>query len=305
MTLPYYPMYPRDFFEGTQEMSLELKGAYIMVLNLMYTRGGPISDEPKHISRYIGCSITKWIGKDGRPGIRDQLISMGKLVAADGTLSNPRADGELTKQAEYQLGKAKNRSNPNKDKAQESHARSTRANTDTEPEYMDEESSAPARDQNLDPLEADCRQWANGSLIDKFEGQGLSAIRRLMNPEAGGEPCTRDDVRTGITETAAGLHAKGKRVASLEYFEQPILKARDKRRTPLPETEIANEQAGQGQAGRRGAHAASGRGARSGSKHGSNDILAGLALLKGFGEAQAPISDGPEDGRVHVVSGSG
>ncbi len=41
MSLPYYPMYPRDFFEGTQEMSLELKGAYIMVLNLMYTRGGP------------------------------------------------------------------------------------------------------------------------------------------------------------------------------------------------------------------------------------------------------------------------
>lgn len=38
--LPYYKAYPRDFIEGTVGMSFELKGAYRLVLDLIYLRSG-------------------------------------------------------------------------------------------------------------------------------------------------------------------------------------------------------------------------------------------------------------------------
>jgi uncharacterized protein YdaU (DUF1376 family) len=252
MSLPYYPMYPRDFFEGTQEMSLELKGAYIMVLNLMYTRGGPVSDEPGFLSRYVGCSVRKW------KQVRDELVAMGKLHVQNGMISNSRADEVLEKQRTYQDKQAENRARPNKNNAEETPARTTRAKSEPDTEVRDDLIPAPAFDfsnvdgSDLDQLEAACRKWANGSLVQTAGPMVLAPIVRLLKPNSG-PTCTMEDVRNGIMKAAESLHRRGERV-NIAYFEKPILQARDERLRPNPEPEIINgghersSPAGRGQA---------------------------------------------------------
>lgn len=87
--LPYYKAYPRDFFEGTRGMDGELKGAYRMVLDLIYQHGGRLHNDPGHIAGELGYSVRKW------NSLLADLIARGKLHLNDGIISNFRADKEL------------------------------------------------------------------------------------------------------------------------------------------------------------------------------------------------------------------
>jgi len=89
MTLPWYRRYPDNFIAGTVGLTLEEKGAYSLVLDLMYVRGGPVPDEPRYIAGVCNCSVRKW------NAIRDRLIALGKIQVVDGFLTNHRAEEEI------------------------------------------------------------------------------------------------------------------------------------------------------------------------------------------------------------------
>lgn len=92
----FYKRYPRDFLEGTAKMPLELKGAYSILLDIIYIQNGfaPDDDLSDYIPGNLGCSKRKWTQT-----IRPKLIQMGKIerVEVDGWLyiRNVRADLEL------------------------------------------------------------------------------------------------------------------------------------------------------------------------------------------------------------------
>ena len=86
---PWYKRFPADFIAGTLSLSLEEKGAYSVLLDLIYDRGGPIPDDPQWIARVCGCSTRKW------KKIRETLLSAGKIHAKDGLLSNVRAEKQI------------------------------------------------------------------------------------------------------------------------------------------------------------------------------------------------------------------
>lgn len=86
---PWYRRFPDNFITGTVALTLEEKGAYNVVIDMIYARGGPVPDEPRHIAGICNCSVRKW------NAIRQRLLEMGKLVLVEGHLSNPRADEEL------------------------------------------------------------------------------------------------------------------------------------------------------------------------------------------------------------------
>ena len=86
---PWYKRFPADFIAGTLGLSLEEKGAYSVVLDMIYDRGEPIPDDARWIARVCGCSTRKWTS------LRRRLIDTGKLTAANGCLSNPRAEAML------------------------------------------------------------------------------------------------------------------------------------------------------------------------------------------------------------------
>ena len=153
---------------------------------------------------------------------------------------------------------------------------------------------------DLDQLEAGCRKWANGSLAPIAGPLVLAPVVKLLKPVSGPK-CLIEDVRNGIMAGAASLHANGRQVSNLNYFEKPIIRARDERLRPNPEPEKHHERAGQGQSGRR----ANGRGyvrAGAGREHGSAPLDAAWGRLFGDDQAPADVSDEPIDGRAEWVA---
>lgn len=128
MSLPYYKKFPRDFLEGTVGMSLELKGAYAIVLDLIYMRDGRLPDDARYIAGQLGCSVRKWTS------LRNQLVEMGKINVDLGIISNFRADYLLEETRKFRDKQAENRARPNKIKALKSPA-SHHTDTDTDKEH--------------------------------------------------------------------------------------------------------------------------------------------------------------------------
>jgi uncharacterized protein YdaU (DUF1376 family) len=93
---PWYKRYPSDFINGCLRLSLEEKGAYSMIVDLMFDTGGPLpNDDPKWIATVCTCSIRKW------HSIRDALIAKGKIyVTEDGKISCPGVEKRLEKEAQ-------------------------------------------------------------------------------------------------------------------------------------------------------------------------------------------------------------
>lgn len=86
---PWYKRYPSDFISGTLSLTLEEKGAYSMVLDLMHDRGGPIPDDSQWIARVCGCSTRRW------NQIRGRLIGEGKITVVGNTITNRRAENDI------------------------------------------------------------------------------------------------------------------------------------------------------------------------------------------------------------------
>lgn len=108
--LPYYKAYPRDFIDGTVGMDLETKGAYRIVLDLIYLHGGALPDDSRYIAGQLGCSVRKW------NGIRDTLIGVDKLRTNEGRLTNERAIIELETIGKFQDKQRENATGPRKNK---------------------------------------------------------------------------------------------------------------------------------------------------------------------------------------------
>ena len=89
MTLPWYRRFPDNFIAGTVGLTLEEKGAYSLLLDLMYVRSGPVPDEPRYIAGVCNCSVRKW------NAIRARLLDLGKITIVGGFLTNHRAEEEI------------------------------------------------------------------------------------------------------------------------------------------------------------------------------------------------------------------
>jgi uncharacterized protein YdaU (DUF1376 family) len=99
---PWYRRFPDNFLGGINGMTLEEKGAYGVVIDMIYQRGGPIADEPRYIAGICNCSVRKW------NAIRERLLHLGKLYVVDGHLMNGRAGTELEKSARIAREHAEN-----------------------------------------------------------------------------------------------------------------------------------------------------------------------------------------------------
>ncbi len=87
---PWYKHYPSDFLRGTSRLSAEETGCYIVCLDLMYERGGPIEDDLKWLAQQCKVPLQRW------KKIRLSLIKAEKLnLTDDGRLANGRATYEM------------------------------------------------------------------------------------------------------------------------------------------------------------------------------------------------------------------
>tara|TARA_R110002012_G_scaffold148639_1_gene307537 strand:+ start:2473 stop:3255 length:783 start_codon:yes stop_codon:yes gene_type:complete len=106
MSLPYYKRYTRDLLDGTVGMKLELKGAYGLILDLIYHHNGDLPDESGYISGQLGCTKNKWTS------LKKQLVELGKISIVDGKVTNNRAKTEVNLLKKYSKQQSKNRQKP-------------------------------------------------------------------------------------------------------------------------------------------------------------------------------------------------
>lgn len=88
----WYAANPKDFFQGTIGLDGEVKGAYRMILDLIYMHDGRLQNDRKWIGMHLGYSPRK------TGTLIDKLIDLGKLKIDDqGMIFNDRVDRELAK----------------------------------------------------------------------------------------------------------------------------------------------------------------------------------------------------------------
>jgi uncharacterized protein YdaU (DUF1376 family) len=92
--LPYHKRYHSDALAGMMPLTLEERGAYNTLLDMMYDRGGPLIDNERLLAGYMNCSVRKW------RQVREDLLAKGKIsITRDGLISNSRARKEIENQS--------------------------------------------------------------------------------------------------------------------------------------------------------------------------------------------------------------
>jgi uncharacterized protein YdaU (DUF1376 family) len=87
--LRWYKRDPRAALSGMMELTLEERGAYNTVLDLIYIHDGAIEDNLRLIAAWLHVDVRIW------KRIRQRLIHSEKLYTHGGSLRNERADQEV------------------------------------------------------------------------------------------------------------------------------------------------------------------------------------------------------------------
>jgi hypothetical protein len=85
----WYKRDPTAALEGMARLTLEERGAYNTVLDLIYCHDGSLDDDQRFISYWLNCDPRIW------KRIRASLIEKGKLYIQGNQLRNARADREV------------------------------------------------------------------------------------------------------------------------------------------------------------------------------------------------------------------
>lgn len=84
--IAWYKRDPVAALDGMRVLSLEERGAYNTVLDLIYSRDGNLPDDDRFICGWLGVDLRIW------KRIKARLIALGKLYVRGGLLGNARAD---------------------------------------------------------------------------------------------------------------------------------------------------------------------------------------------------------------------
>lgn len=89
-TMPYHRRYHGDALQGYRKLSLEQRGAYTTILDLIYDEGGPIERNDRWLAGELNCSLRK------AKVLVEELISLRKIyVTPGGKISNHRSETEI------------------------------------------------------------------------------------------------------------------------------------------------------------------------------------------------------------------
>lgn len=107
---PWHKRYHGDALTGFMVLTLEERGAFQTVLDMIYDTGGPIPDNENILARYMGVSTRKW------RSLRHALIDVHGKISVDenGRLTNERAISEIENAAKTSRKNSENASKTNR-----------------------------------------------------------------------------------------------------------------------------------------------------------------------------------------------
>lgn len=86
----WHKHYHVDALNGMANLSVELRGVYYTLLDMMYDARGPLACSDQMFAARMCCSVRKW------KSYRESLIAMGKIhLTKEGKISNDRFEKEL------------------------------------------------------------------------------------------------------------------------------------------------------------------------------------------------------------------
>ena len=222
MTLPYYPRYTQDFLRATTGWPLELKGAYAVLLDLIYLNDDRLPDDPQYIAGNLGCSVRKW------NQIRAELLARGKLIlrlSEDNLeiISNKRAEKETIKLRRYA-----DKQRENGTKAHENKALASATATPSAPPKADARSEPPPH--NAREIEDKDKKEEEGARAREAENFILLRSAVGLDPAAPPSRYWQDDAvepwvtrwrKAGLTDDQILAEAKASRAKNPEPPEGP------------------------------------------------------------------------------------
>lgn len=87
-TLKWYKRDPRAALMGMMFMTVEERGAYNTVLDLIYLNDGRLRDDEAYICKWMNVRRPKW------RRLRIRLLELGKIFIHNGEIRNEKADDE-------------------------------------------------------------------------------------------------------------------------------------------------------------------------------------------------------------------
>jgi uncharacterized protein YdaU (DUF1376 family) len=248
ITFHYVRWHINDYIEGTEDMELEIEGAYMRFLVNLYRRGKPYPNDDRLMAKIMRLSVRVW------RRVRDDLISLGKIIARNGCLTNSRFEKERQKRAEEMRkkaaaadtrwgrvektltkspGKSSAKFSPNQDKKL-NEINETPENVHIVSRIQNPESK---KENNIilsDPeLSAKLEMAAGACLKNAAACPGLLVLsepRRWLE-----QGCDLElDILPALRVVGATASLRG-RVGAWGYFTQPVADAKARRLTPMPE----------------------------------------------------------------------
>lgn len=120
----WYKRNPRDFYEATRRLSLEERGAYCDIIDLLYMHGGDVADDEKWMAFALHISTRKW------RIIRQALVDAGKIKIVDGKIVNERVSFELDSRAIQ--SRVRSESATNRERTKRENSENTNKNNEAE-----------------------------------------------------------------------------------------------------------------------------------------------------------------------------
>ena len=256
--MEWHARYHRDALDGMRVLTLEERGAYQTILDLIYDYGRPIADDPRWLAGWLGVSVRKW------SGIRDALVLKGKISINDGFISNFRAVLEIEKAVKHSRNlreagarggnkSAEKRAKPLENNEAEQSPAATVAASEPEASLKLGTGTVHRQDNRPSPLRAraihDVDLW-KARLADATARAGktlrgtdpscrtYTVLRNLCEP-ASGEPCDWDaDVVPAIDIIAS----RGRVFDNWNYIERAAIQNRDRRLAGLPAPQAVSDQ---------------------------------------------------------------
>jgi uncharacterized protein YdaU (DUF1376 family) len=87
--IKWYKRDPRAALAGMRGLTLEERGAYNTILDLIYVNDGALEDSPREICHELHCNAQRW------RRIKARLLELGKIYIHGGCIHNERADEEI------------------------------------------------------------------------------------------------------------------------------------------------------------------------------------------------------------------
>jgi uncharacterized protein YdaU (DUF1376 family) len=87
--LKWYKRDPKAVLMGIADLTLEECGAYLAVLELIYSKEGAVEDDDRLLAGWLRVDVRVW------RRIRGRLLERGKLYINGSNLRNERADREV------------------------------------------------------------------------------------------------------------------------------------------------------------------------------------------------------------------